>query len=270
MKSKSYILLSLGFLFISCGNKDQASYDKAMKSNDVHAMKEYLQTNPDAPLEYIDNVTLKLNELINDSIEYKAIWDATDLLTIYNLDSLYLSLHPNGEHSDLISEKIVTDKRAYEQEIKERRERYFNNYSWFIDLIDGYYWDCKQSELETSIMTFYSHIDIMFDIPNENGKGSGVWCKIDATNSLVASFFFFYEVLSNGDIRITVNDTERTQALAQIFNQSYLRMRIRGEDMYYSRVFDDINYKKNMNALKKLWSENFFDNSKLEYAPRNW
>lgn len=240
---KKYFLLIVVALFVSCENKEEKAYLAAKNSNSTIVLHNYLSKyGEDAPIEHLNEITQRLNELSNDSVDYEFVLGAADISQKYKAEMNYLNKHPKGLHFKEVDSMMKTDKTAYDEwhiakktqeEEEAKKALYEEKYGEYRDNMKNFMYRDTHG---------YAYAFI-FDIPNDKGKGVGgffwgtTWIK------------FKYEIHNNGDIYLNYDGI---RAIVNMYSDCLYSDFIYGEELRYRRVLIMNDYPEYIKKIRKM------------------
>ncbi len=182
MKKQILLLAISGMVVASCSNKEQKDYEMAINSNNMNQLRSYIATYPDASVEHLKDVQLRLEELELDSAAFASIKAETNVLTRYQLCESYTTSNSGGLHTDevmaimkkdqpevtRIQEELEAQRIAAEQQaereriLAEEQAEYEERYGYFCQKIRNRMFHSKISPRD---------LWYVFGLPDKNGKG---------------------------------------------------------------------------------------------------
>lgn len=197
MKKQILLLAISGIVVASCSNKEQKDYETAINSNNMNQLRSYIATYPDASVEHLKDVQLRLEELELDSVAFASIKAETNVLTRYQLCESYTTSNSGGLHTDevmAIMKKDQPEVTRIQEELEaqriaaEEQAEYEERYGYF----------CQKIRNRLFVMQNRTFEQILVGLPDKNGKGRllNIHTKNDTRT------WYEYEVYDDSEILV--------------------------------------------------------------------
>lgn len=242
MNNKLLLLLSVVVL-LSCGNNEENAYKVALNSTNTAILQDYLSKyEEDAPAEHLTEISSRLTELTNDSLDYSIILRANNIDQRYNSEVEYLQKHPKGLHFKEVDSMLNADKPAYNEmklreEEAQKKDLFEKKYGELRDkMIDFYYTNNKDEDVLNLVF---------FDAPNEQGKGKGLIVRGGYRST------FSYEIKDNEDIFLQLKSVFFPKRGIAHFYLDDVFVNLEGKETAYNRAYNPELYSKFINSLRK-------------------
>jgi len=208
MKKQILLLAISGMVVASCSNKEQKDYEMAINSNNMNQLRSYIATYPDASVEHLKDVQLRLEELELDSAAFASIKAETNVLTRYQLCESYTTSNSGGLHTnevmaimkkdqpevtriqkELEAQRIAAEQQAERERIlAEEQAEYEERYGYF----------CQKIRNRIFVLQNATHEQIIVGLPDKKGKGRLLY--IHTKND--TRTWYEYEVYDDSEILV--------------------------------------------------------------------
>lgn len=236
------LMFAMAITMASCSNakeKEEHAFSAVVTSTSQAELQAYLnewQNKDGVPVEHIEKIKSLLSEISEDSLAYAKIIATKDITKKVNLEEDYLTNFPKGRYLDQVNNLMKVDNKKLEEfQEKESEKAFYNAYK---DEFKDYNYQNFSSAWGVE---YYKRI--VFDVPDENGKGKFV--KYDESKELGYSFVEFgdYEIAPGGEIRV-------------LFGDRYYQIRLQDngiyfKDIWYEHVYSPERFKVGIELIKK-------------------